>query len=258
MVKVVAQHYFSHNDYIDSVLVYREGRRANMYNQIGSFSLSKGVEYNDLNSFTSQQEYRYKISFKDSCGQTSDLSALHKTMYLSMSKGHSDNIWNLSWTPYIGIGEIATYEIFRGTTPENMEPLNFVSGNTTTFSDFNAPTGSNLYYQIRISNVICSRNNDTEIRSNLIFYNTLTNAIDDQAIEISGLNVYPNPNNGNFRIELPNNSSKVQIYNILGHSVYQSSEIQEPVINIQNLNSGIYTLVVFQNGVEKRQNIIVR
>ena len=244
---------------IDSMLIYREGRRANQYVLIGSQSAKEGFTFTDKTAYPSQQEYRYKIALKDLCGNVSQQSALHKTIYLSMNKGASESIWNLVWTPYIGLYEIATYDIYRGTNPDNMEYLNSVSGNSTSFTDFNAPTGKNIYYQIKIADVKCSENDtDTEIRSNIMNFNIITGMVGGEEVA-SQIEVFPNPNQGNFTVNVTNASGDLKIINVLGEIVrVEKLEEMNTKLDITGLATGVYLIEMNSGKTQSRKKVIVK
>jgi hypothetical protein len=70
---------------------------------------------------------------------------------------------------------------------------------------------------------------------------------------LSGLNVYPNPNNGEFTIELNNGLNKtVQVFDISGREVsFQTSSNDKMGVNLSNYANGIYYVKVkSDNGVE--------
>ncbi|MFP4605314.1 MAG: T9SS type A sorting domain-containing protein [Bacteroidales bacterium] len=81
------------------------------------------------------------------------------------------------------------------------------------------------------------------------------NAITDQ--EELSVNVYPNPGNGNYSIELDgemNESINVMVFNAVGKLVYQKkykNPSSKETINITNQNDGIYFLKVTSNKTEK-------
>ena len=80
------------------------------------------------------------------------------------------------------------------------------------------------------------------------------------SISNSNLNLYPNPNNGSFKLEIENLSvnSKVEIYNNLGQLVF-ASQLNEnnTEINISNLNNGLYTVkLIGNNNIISTQKMI--
>ena len=57
--------------------------------------------------------------------------------------------------------------------------------------------------------------------------------------------VYPNPNNGTFSIDLPEEPCDVTIFNSIGQVVYRLGDVQGiTTLNLQNLNNGMYFIQV--------------
>ena len=56
----------------------------------------------------------------------------------------------------------------------------------------------------------------------------------------TSVNVFPNPNKGNFSIVNDGQIKSIRIFNILGKSVYQNISNIQNVINIEGFESGIY------------------
>ena len=54
---------------------------------------------------------------------------------------------NLDWDQYEGF-EVSSYMVFRGESVENLSFIGFVSGNQTSYTDLNPPTGTSIY-QVR-------------------------------------------------------------------------------------------------------------
>ena len=65
---------------------------------------------------------------------------------------------------------------------------------------------------------------------------------------IDNINLYPNPNNGQFTVSIANYevgiTNNVEIYNMLGQKVYSQSNIHNPTfnINISSEPNGIYLI----------------
>ena len=60
----------------------------------------------------------------------------------------------------------------------------------------------------------------------------------------NNLNIYPNPNHGQFSINLPEENCEVVIFNSLGQKVFSQQAKGMTKINLENLNSGIYFVTV--------------
>lgn len=81
-----------------------------------------------------------------------------------------------------------------------------------------------------------------------------------------GVNVYPNPNNGTFTVELnAQHSGKVnlRLANALGETVYQQNNLnvngkQKLMLNLPSLNDGAYYFFVENNDFRQAQKIIIQ
>jgi endonuclease I/chitodextrinase len=73
------------------------------------------------------------------------------------------------------------------------------------------------------------------------------------------INVFPNPNNGNFTIqfdEIKENNS-VEIYSILGQKVFEKLGIKSNTIEVSNLEKGVYFIKVNNQNNSKTKKVIV-
>lgn len=81
-----------------------------------------------------------------------------------------------------------------------------------------------------------------------------------------GVNVYPNPNNGNFKLELSPVKPEVvniKLMNITGNVVYAENKVAITTgytqnLNLNNLNKGIYTLVIEGKGIYSVTKVIIK
>jgi hypothetical protein len=104
-----------------------------------------------------------------------------------------------------------------------------------------SPTVTTIYTITVSSNVTgCSNTGTTSLIVNACV------GIQTQSSPITGLSVYPNPNNGEFTIELNNNLSKTfEISDVTGRIVFKGSSVTERTnVNINNLANGIYYIKV--------------
>jgi hypothetical protein len=108
--------------------------------------------------------------------------------------------------------------------------------------------------------------NDSVYRSNsnssVIQINVINSAsgINQRASIDNQINIYPNPNNGNFVID-PNNVTKqlLQIYDINGMLVLSQTINGKTSIDIGNLPEGVYNLNLARNeGVVNKRLVIAR
>ncbi len=255
---------------INTFNIYKETNVTNSYINVGTIPFDSVAVFIDMNSNPDVQSNKYKLSITDGCGNETALSTYHKTMHLTINKG-INNIWNLIWEPYEGY-QVSTYNIYRGTKPENIQIIGSLSGSNSQFSDYTAPEGI-VYYQVEaVSTTIAGVKQQikSSIKSdNLSVYssrsNIATNGISG-LIELSDISnqftITPNP--ATDRIQLSINSEnfepmKVSIYNILG-SVVMTETVTQKVSEIftYKLKSGVYMIEVKSAKSSGIQRLIVK
>ena len=167
------------------------------------------------------------------------LSGIHKTMHLSINQG-AGNTWNLIWEAYVGF-EVSSYQIYRGTTPGNLQLIGTTSGSSTQYSDFTSPDGY-IYYQIKAINpVVCNSSKSYNLSaSNIATNNPLG------IFEISNAPdlffVYPNPANDIIVLSVFK-KCKIEILTIEGQIVKTIDGADKKLaIDLENLSRGVYLI----------------
>ena len=127
--------------------IYRENSQANVYELLATVPAGGVNYYEDVTADPSIRAYRYKMAAADECGGETPMSALHKTVHLTINQGLG-NSWNLIWTPYEGF-EFASYRLYRGTANNNLQLIQTMPSTLTSFTD-NNPSGDALFYQIEV------------------------------------------------------------------------------------------------------------
>lgn len=241
---------------IDSFYVYRETNVTNVYQWIGGVNYDSLSVFADFNSFPAVQSNKYKISIKDKCGLESIAGAPHKTMHLSINHGQGTT-WNLIWDAYAGF-TVSTYNVYRGTTVNNLQLIGTSSGSNTQYSDINAPAGD-LYYQVEvISPNSCNPTRSyNSSRSNVA--STTTSGIVENARSADLISVYPNPAQDKVYIAANGFGTfkrcDVRVFNIQGKEVMDSQIQNQDVIqfDIAALSSGMYVVKI-----QTESNVIVK
>ena len=241
-------------DMIDSFRIYRESNVAGIYDLIGSQPFSTLSVFEDVNSNPAQMAYRYRITAVDTCGMETSPSPIHKTLHLTINAGLG-GVWNLIWTNYEGFN-FGSYKIYRSSDSTNMQLLTQIQSNLTSFTDLNPPTGD-VYYQIEIvspypcyADSIYSKANTNYNTSRSNTANT-ANAVNTSLHNYTNTNIeasiYPNPNSGQFTIEIGNLSKSVvnmKVFTTVGKEIYSDKfntygkTIKR--INLKQLPKGIY------------------
>ena len=138
-----------------------------------------------------------------------------------------------------------------------------VRNNVSLLSSFHAKSGSNLHVKVNPS--VCNfgkKSNDEaidtivhelELKENIIADSYLnlgaepeSDDISTDKIELQGdlrVNIYPNPNNGQFNIYLgkTNQNTLIEVYDIMGKNIFTKNNVNNQLtIDINNQPKGIY------------------
>lgn len=251
--------------------IYKETNAYNVYAKIGSVPFGSETTFVDTLSNPDIQSNKYKISIVEQCGTETALSDYHKTLHLSINKGIG-SVWNLSWEPYEGF-VVSTYNIYRGTTPANMQQIASLSGSNIQFSDYTAPTGD-IYYQIEAvsssssnskSNYSQAAKTQTAItsRSNIATNKSDIEGLFDLNDDSHSFVVYPNPATSNtiyVKTEVANfDKFQLNIINGLGQ-VMKTINLtsNNELIDISDLNNGLYLLIIKAENIKGKQKLLIQ
>jgi photosystem II stability/assembly factor-like uncharacterized protein len=225
---------------VDSFNIFRETNQTDIYEKIKSIDFEAFSVFVDSSSNPSVQSNKYRISLLDVCGQETSLGSPHKTIHLAINKGIGLN-WNLIWEAYEGLS-VSTYNIYRGTTSENLSLIGTSSASNTQYTDINAPEGD-VYYQIElVYEAGCFPEKSYQNSFSNIASNTFVGIQSISKIN-NNLVVYPNPASSelNIVVDYFDDFSKYEMTNILGE-IIEVFEIKSnhTILPISNLNKGCY------------------
>jgi len=242
------------NALIDSFRIYRETHIANQYQLIATKAFNEQSLFIDNNSIPAQQAYRYKVSAIDTCGAETPLSSFHKTNHLTINAG-LNNTWNLIWDGYEGFN-FGTYNIYRGTDSTQMILLTQIQSTLTSFSDLNPPTGD-VFYQIEVVSLNDCYPDSIFSKANTNYNTSRSNTANTNMAPNTGIivnvesqmkfNLYPNPNKGQFTLDISSpdlQNMEMNIFNSLGsHILNEKFEVigkYSHKVNLQTLSKGMY------------------
>ncbi len=133
------------------------------------------------------------------------------------------------------------------------EDWTVISHTGVTYND--TPTSEGEYrYRVNVQLGTCQ----SKYSSEKIIEVLNSSSIDDISLDIN-LSIYPNPNNGSFRITSnEENTVNLQIINSLGQVVLnENTKIDNKEINIQGLNNGTYFLRILSNNKTINKKLII-
>lgn len=94
-------------------------------------------------------------------------------------------------------------------------------------------------------------------------YSSINSVTKDQAGRTSPIEVYPNPTNGEFNVQLKNvgrdKSIKVEVFNVIGEQVYSVQKAYSDsglLMNISNLPNGVYYVSVSFDSTQWNKRIV--
>jgi subtilisin-like proprotein convertase family protein len=95
---------------------------------------------------------------------------------------------------------------------------------------------------------------------------TKSNSLASSNFEVNNFNLYPNPNKGNFNVQLTNNRTttndlKLSIYDLLGRQIFNKIYKNESKFNkniqLNNVQSGVYILKIIDGDKETVKKIVI-
>ena len=119
-------------------------------------------------------------------------------------------------------------------------------------------------WRIAVADVVTANNGTLNSFTFNICSTTTTETLLNEEFEINEFVIYPNPSKGIFNIQFNSNSSNeisLNVYDMRGRNVhqdtFQNKGLINEVVNLENLQSGVY-LIEVQDGVKKVTKKIVK
>lgn len=116
-------------------------------------------------------------------------------------------------------------------------------------------SGTNVEEMSDLSVVVFVQNNDNKIIMQSTYATNTLSVSDNTLAEVT---IYPNPSNGFLKVETPK-AVDIQINNILGKTVFAQKEVTgETVLNVSNLNTGVYFVTITNGTQNETKKIIIK
>ena len=120
--------------------------------------------------------------------------------------------------------------------------------------------GKFLYHEENgtVTNIVASETDQRSIWEAIPTSQSLS--VDDNKLVLSSVITYPNPASSSFKIQLNNiENASITIYNVLGQSVYQKSNVKESIqiMNNNRFETGVYLIKVIDNNQKVYYNKLI-
>lgn len=231
--------------------IYREDVTS-VYTLIGSVDYDDNSIYHDYDANPNVTTKRYKISAVDSCGNESELSQYHNTIYIVYS-GLGQFLWNPLYTIESSANPVDNYVLMRddnGTGVWNQVAI--TAGTQNTIIDADYATYPDAIYRVEtLWSIGCdsvSRAGVSTSRSN-IRVPALTILNVEEKNMAGQVQVYPNPAAGIVNIQAIHNIDHVVLYDAAGKHVMEKNGNGHTLqLDTDRLERGLYQVKINSNG----------
>jgi hypothetical protein len=246
---------------ITSYNVYREVKIRNNFVFMGNVPFYQLPAFSDINSFPQKQQYRYKISVIDSCGNESAMSPDIEPFFLAGFTCSDGNC--LTWEPSRENEVDCIFNsviIYRGNDPVALLPVDTISSFNKLYVDLkeNLPYNKKTYYRIGgVKDVACDPDLISDKNAVIIYNQALSNLVsihrDPNNIEIVNypgkISISPNPFETETLIKWensPGGNSDLFLYDMKGTLIKKVEGLKkiEYKLNRDNLQRGFYIIEV--------------
>ncbi|MEQ9063958.1 MAG: T9SS type A sorting domain-containing protein [Vicingaceae bacterium] len=257
---------------IDFYNVYRETTTRNVFDLVeDSIDFGELSLYEDTYADTWVRPWSYKISLTDNCGIESDLSDPHTTIHVVVTKNPQSE-FNILWTQYKGDFPVNSYVCWRHTDSTGYDSLATWPASIYTYTDRKSPSkGADVFYFMEIEHPTgctateaISKNSSRSNRGS-IGPPKFGTSVPEAFMHLSEYRVYPNPNNGDFTLDLTSvfgGIMQVEIYDVQGVKVYQTEKFVNSgrnsiTFDIPHLVKGLYLLQLDLNNERSFARVMI-
>jgi hypothetical protein len=231
----------------------------NSWTFLGSVPVADEHTFTDLSSNPAVSPERYKITALDECGVESQMSYYHQTITLLSSLGTTPGEVSLSWSEYKDESNVflpGMYEIWRGTSPENLEYL--ASTPFTVYNDIGA--WGQVYYQIvavRPGGCDPAAQSKSSRETVTGSFSNITNNVVSKTVQqyTNSISIYPNPATTQINIITDQTINEITIYSITGQEMLKLNNTK--TVDVSGLAAGSYSVkIVTDSGVAVERVVV--
>ncbi len=235
------------------------------YEDLDTISLQTWGNINDMVN-PAAHYYTYGLALKDVCGGTSIPNSFHTTINLKVNTSNNGATFDLTWNAYGGL-PFGVFELHKETTANPDLIFDNVSSNVFNYTDVNTAPDTVLAYWITVPlSAACDtarasiKSNSNKPRRDGIIINA---AKTETPKTLKAFDIIPNPNSGNFMIELQNDFSssvEIDIFTIMGTSVWNSriaSGKNHIKVDVPHLEQGVYMVQLTENNRKHYKKMII-
>jgi hypothetical protein len=253
---------------IDSFIVYRE-TSTNIFKRIAAVSKTALSMYTDTarsigpaNGDPNITSYKYKLQFRDSCGNYSALSPWHQTIFVQDQQNGNFN-WNAYAIENSTVTPVSNYVLNRrnltsgattsvsATTGISISDPQYSSLFSTNIKWFVDAQGFNCNPTAKVNGISALKTRTKSNQTNEKTFPTL--GILSNSLSKQNVTIYPNPTNSVVNIEtkfLAGTKFTVEVQNLLGETIFsfdtKTIENNNPQVDFSNYPNGIYILNIKQ------------
>ncbi|MFZ5553802.1 MAG: T9SS type A sorting domain-containing protein [Bacteroidota bacterium] len=239
---------------IDHYNIYREAcGDINGMVFIGSQPYDSLSQFIDVGANALVRSWRYRMTAVDICGTESEVSSVHKTVHLAVTRG-ANNTAQLEWDNYIGFS-YTDQIIWRYHNSTGWQKIDTVAANVHLYYDASPLAADTVEYVIEIYPgfpcVATRAENHNYTRSNRGGVAPPESTGSKSQDENNSVYAFPNPSSGNFNLVFELNASatlQLMVYDASGKLVRNQPLNLSPgknnySLSLEHLPSGIYQVV---------------
>lgn len=234
----------------DSFYIFRE-TSTNVYTQIAAIHRDSLSKYHDYAANPNVTAYRYKISAKDTCTNTSAESPYHNTIHLQYL-GSGNLIWNVYEIENDSVTPVSSFDVYWDTLANgNWQVMVNVPGNQYTATDIYFTRHPTARYRIVANwSYSCTptRGTNNQVLSNII--QLVPNGI--SSIDAGqNVSIYPNPAKNELFINSTSEVQEVSMISVEGKLVATLHPVNGR-IDVSSMANGVYIAEVKVNNTIQR------